>query len=244
VREKMSTSFRSRAAGPAIEEPQDFIYRPVDGSKGLPSAEPDRLGTLSPGMLWSACLDPNGDEECPRKYTEDDIRAREKQSWEAGLREGENLARVEFAQAVAAERTKVNLAIANFQQEMDLYYQRAEGEVVRLSLAIARKILHREAQVDPLVLTAVARVALEKISSGSKVRLCVPAAEVSKWQEALAASENLRPQPEVVADATLSGAQLILQTEVGTADLSLEAQLKEIEQGFLDLLALRPSQKQ
>jgi flagellar assembly protein FliH len=240
----MSTSFRSGAAGPrgAIEEPQDFIYRPVDGSKNLTTADMDRLGTPSPGMRWSTNLEPDGNEQAPRKYTEDDVRAREMQSWEAGLREGENRARAEFTPAVAAERMKVSSAIESFQQERDHYYQRAEGEVVRLALAIARKILHREAQVDPLVLTAVARVALEKISSGSQVRLHVPPAEIDKWQQALAASENLRPQPEVVADTTLSGAQLILETEVGTADLSLEAQLKEIEQGFLDLLALRPGQ--
>jgi flagellar assembly protein FliH len=242
----MSTSFRSRMAGscPAVEEPQDFIYQPVGSAKDLASADSERLGTPSPGMLWGTDPDPNGDEECLGKYTEDDLRSREKQSWEAGLREGEIRARAEFTQAIAAERAKVNLAIDSFQQERDLYYQRVEGEVVRLSLAIARKILHREAQVDPLVLTAVARVALEKIASGSRVRLRVPAAEMGKWQETLAASENLRPQPEVVADATLSGAQLILETEVGTADLSLEAQLKEIEQGFLDLLAVRPDQKQ
>jgi flagellar assembly protein FliH len=242
----MSTSFRSRAAGPCpvIEEPQEFIYRPVGSAKDPASADTDRVGTPPPGMLWNTYVGPNGDEECSRKYTEDDLRSREKQSWEAGLREGESRARAEFAQAVAAERTRVNLAIDSFQQDRDLYYQQVEEEVVRLTLAIARKILHREAQVDPLVLTAVARVAVEKIASGSRVRLRVPAAERGKWQETLTASENLRPQPEVVADATLSSAQLILETEVGTADLSLEAQLKEIEQGFLDLLALRPGQKQ
>jgi flagellar assembly protein FliH len=227
-----------------MEEPQDFVYRPVDGSNDLARAGTGPQGTPNLGMLWITHSDPEGNDECPRKYTEDDIRAREKQSWEAGFREGENRARGELTQAAAEERTQVNLAIGSFQQERDSYYQRVEGEVVRLSLAIARKILQREAQVDPLVLAAVAHVALEKISSGSKVCLRVPAAEIGKWQETLATSENLRPQPEVVADATLSGAQLILETEVGTADLSLEAQLKEIEQGFLDLLALRPGQKQ
>jgi len=242
----MSTSFRSKAAGPraAIEAPQDFIYRPADGSKNLTNVDTGYGGAPFPGMLWSTPLEPDRNDECPRKYTEDDVRARQKESWEAGFQEGENRARAEFTQAILAERTKVNAAVESLQQERDLYYQRVEGEVVRLALAIARKILHREAQVDPLVLTGVARVALEKIASGSKIRLRVPPAEIDKWQETLAVSENLWPHTEVVADAMLSGAQLILESEVGTADLSLEAQLKEIEQGFLDLLALRPDQKQ
>ncbi len=243
----MSTSFRSRviATVPVIEEEaQDFVYRAVNSSKELVSCDTDRLGTCPPEVLWKICAAPEKDDACPRKYTEDDLRGREKQSWEAGFREGENRARADLTQAVAAERAKVKAAIEDFQRERELYYQRAEGEIVRLALAIARKILHREAQVDPLLLTGVARVALEKIATGSTVRLRVPPPELGKWQETLAASEKLHPQLEVVGDATLGAAQLILETEVGTADLSLEAQLKEIEQGFLDLLALRPERSQ
>jgi flagellar biosynthesis/type III secretory pathway protein FliH len=32
----------------------------------------------------------------------------------------------------------------------------------------------------------------------------------------------------------------MLETELGSTDLTLESQLKEIEQGFFDLLAQRP----
>jgi flagellar biosynthesis/type III secretory pathway protein FliH len=242
----MSTSSRAGTAAPTpvIEEPQEFIYQPVNGSRDSTGADTVGRGKLFAGMPWTTHLDTDRNDECAAKYTENDLSVREKQSWEAGFQEGENRACAECAQAVEAERAKVNLAIESFQQERESYYQRVEGEVVRLALAIAHKILHREAQVDPLVLAGVAHVALEKISSGSKVRLRVPPAQTGKWQETLAASENLRPSPELVADSTLSSTQLILETEVGTADLSLEAQLKEIEHGFLDLLALRPDPKQ
>lgn len=243
----MSTSFRSRVvrAAPVMEEEaQDFVYRPVNGSKNPASCDTNRLGACPPELLWKIVSDPDPEEESPRKYTEDDLRAREKQSWEAGFREGESRVRAEFERALAAQRSAVSAAIENFQHERESYYQRAEAEVVQLALAIARKILHREAQVDTLLLAGVARVALEKIATGSSVRLRVPPAELAHWREALAASNNLQPQPEVVADATLGGSQLLLETEVGTADLSLEAQLKEIEQGFLDLLALRPERSQ
>jgi flagellar assembly protein FliH len=35
----------------------------------------------------------------------------------------------------------------------------------------------------------------------------------------------------------------LLETELGVADLGLDAQLKEVEQGFFDLLAQRPEAK-
>ena len=44
---------------------------------------------------------------------------------------------------------------------------------MQLALAIARKILHREAQVDPLLLAGMVRVALEKIESHTKVSVRV-----------------------------------------------------------------------
>ena len=44
----------------------------------------------------------------------------------------------------------------------------------------------------------------------------------------------------VVEDAEMKPTDCVLETELGSADFSIEAQLKEVEQGFCDLLALRP----
>ena len=50
--------------------------------------------------------------------------------------------------------------------ERQNYYRRIEGEVVELALAIARKILHREVQIDPHALAGIVRVTLEKLDTG------------------------------------------------------------------------------
>ena len=44
-------------------------------------------------------------------------------------------------------------------------------------------------------------------------------------------------------DAQLSDQDCVLETELGTANFGLDAQLKEVEQGFFDLLALRPANR-
>ena len=46
-----------------------------------------------------------------------------------------------------------------------------------------------------------------------------------------------------MGDPTLGPGHCILETELGSTDLTLETQLKEIEQGFFDLLAQRPKEK-
>ena len=46
---------------------------------------------------------------------------------------------------------------------------------------------------------------------------------------------------EVAEDPQLSDQDCLLETELGTANFGLDTQLKEVEQGFFDLLALRPA---
>ena len=50
--------------------------------------------------------------------------------------------------------------------------------------------------------------------------------------------------PEIVDDAALAIERCELRTSMGVAQLGVEVQLKEIEQGFADLLAARPGQKE
>jgi len=49
--------------------------------------------------------------------------------------------------------------------------------------------------------------------------------------------------PELSGDAALEQNQCQLETELGVTDISLDTQLKEIEQGLFDLLAQRPASR-
>ena len=44
----------------------------------------------------------------------------------------------------------------------------------------------------------------------------------------------------VIEDANLEVSDCVLETELGSANFSLAAQLKEVEQGFFDVLAQTP----
>ena len=159
---------------------------------------------------------------------------------EAGKREGEALARVAFDSHLAEIRESVRSALAEFAGQRDAYFQQVEGEVVRLALSVARKILRREAQVDGLLLAGMVRVVLEKIESGTKVVVRVHPHQVSECRTYFAQHMAPPQVPEVLEDAALAIDHCILQTEMGTTDLGPEVELKEIEQGLFDLLERRP----
>jgi len=168
--------------------------------------------------------------------------AGESRERQLGREEGRGEARKTFDEQLANERSAIAAALAQFTRERGVYYARVETEVVHLALAIARKILHREAQVDPLLLAGIVRVALEKIEGVSGVRLHVHPQVATDWQRYLASRMEPGDLPEIVEDPALEPERCVLQTSTGTAQLGIELQLKEIEQGFMDLLAARPQE--
>ena len=141
---------------------------------------------------------------------------------------------------MARERASLAAALAHFSRDRANYFQKVESEVVQLALAIARKILHREAQVDPLLLAGIARVALEKIDGATTVVLRLHPQNASDWRGYLATQLDPAYLPEIVEDASQSPDSCTLETSMGQTSLGLDVQMKEIEQGLLDLLAARP----
>jgi flagellar assembly protein FliH len=152
-------------------------------------------------------------------------------------------ARLEWAQEledrVVRERRAVLTACEEFVRERARYFAGVEAEVVKLALAIAARVLHREAKLDPLLLTGVVRVALEKMAEDSATVLRVPIDAVEMWREVFLASPESSPQ--VMGDERLAGGECVLETNVGRVELGVSAQLEEIERGFFDLMQQRPA---
>jgi flagellar assembly protein FliH len=147
--------------------------------------------------------------------------------------------KMEYEARSTGEADKIRQALELFQVERKEYFSRVESDVVQLALAISAKILHREAQVDPMLVAALVRVAIDKLHDGSSVSVRVSPTEAQKWRAFLANPLN-GSTIEIVEDAHLGPIDCILETELGSANFSIEAQMKEVEQGFFDLLAQRP----
>ena len=155
-----------------------------------------------------------------------------------GIQEGRVLEREAFVTAQAAgERLRVAEtaeAIERFESERRRYFEAVEREVVNLALAVAARVLRREAQMDPLLLTGAVRVALGQLSGSTRVCLQVPPAELELWTETIAHLPNLAQKPMVRAKEGMEAGDCELETELGSVDLGLRAQMAEIERGFFD----------
>lgn len=173
------------------------------------------------------------------QITEAELAARLRQEREQTARETEQRMRREYEEKLAQANSAITAALKTFSDQRSEYFMRVEAEVVQLSLSIAAKILHREAQVDPMLVAALVRIAIEKLREGSHVTVHVSSARVTSWKTYFKGFANLT-DVDVVADEGANEFDCLVETELGTAHFGLDKQLKEIEQGFFDLLALRP----
>jgi len=165
---------------------------------------------------------------------------RDAQMRELGRQQGLAEAKSRFEEQLASERSAVAKALAEFSRERAEYYRKIERESVELAMAIARKVIHREAQVDPLLLMGIVRVALERIEGATGVVLQVHPEQLPEWRRYLSVRLDPADMPEMAEDPSLPREVCIVRTSMGTAELGVEVQLKEVEKGLMDLLAARP----
>ena len=150
--------------------------------------------------------------------------------------------RQEYEQKVLAARAPIVSAVTNFEARSDEYFAKLEMETVKLALAIAAKILHRESHLDPMLVASLVRLAMENMREGSNVTIRVGSGKAEAWRSYFSASRSTS-RVEVAEDPGLNSQDCVVETELGSADFGLDKQLKEIEQGFFDLLALRPGRQ-
>ena len=220
-----------------------------------PSRAPARVDQANPGGLFDPqpfpydnvpallrtfeqnCSTPGGNQN---DQTLADSSARESRARAQGHQEGLAEAHKSYEAQLAKERSSLAAALAQFTRDRAAYFQKIEGEVVQLALSIARKILHRESQLDPLLLAGIVRVALEKIEGATGVVLRVHPQNSANWRRYLATQFEPADLPEIVDDPSQAPDSCQLETAMGTAAFGLDIQLKEIEQGLMDVLAARP----
>ena len=221
----------------AGERIEPFAYPHDPGA----SSASEWKGWMEPGELAAANSAHPG-----KMHTAAELEARHaeeaRRSFEAGRERGiEEERRAQSAaqaaeRAAAEERMKRQMAAlaGSFARERERYLEAVEQEVVKLALAVAARILRREAQMDPLLLTGAVRVALGQLSAATEVRLRVPEGELDLWTEAIALLPNLTVKPEVACGEGMRLGECLVETKLGTVDLGIRAQLAEIERGFFD----------
>jgi flagellar assembly protein FliH len=114
----------------------------------------------------------------------------------------------------------------------------AEESMVKLALAIARRVLHREMATDPGAILGLVRSGFDRVSAREIHKLRLSPGDAQIVLDNLA--DLAIPQAvEICRDAGLAVGSAVFETTRGELDLSVHTQLEEIERGFADLVVQR-----
>src|ERR1700722_9560263 len=168
------------------------------------------------------------------------IRRRHAEAFEQGRQNAQQQLRSELDESLGKLRDEMREVLRAFAGERHDYYRRGGTEIVQLALGIAPKKLHREVQIDPQALAGIVRITLEKLDNGTKVSLGANPKEAAEWRHYFACQPTDVPPPEIFEDPAIPAGQCRIEPSLGSTEIGLQLQLKEMETGLLALLAERP----
>lgn len=188
--------------------------------------------------VFAAAAEPGPGEAEPHCATRETDAAELRQAYESGFREGEAAARRGAEDDVRRIVEKLAATVADVAGTRGEIVRRAEADMVRLSIEIARRILHRELSVDASALEALIHAALEKLTSQEVYRVRVHPDQEPLVRACLQRTGR-HAGVEIVSDPSQSRGGAVFEAARGSLDALVETQLREIERGLADRLGDR-----
>ena len=154
----------------------------------------------------------------------------------AAYREGEQTGQNQAAARIQPVLDKLARSIHEVAELKPRLRRDAEADLLKLSLAISRKILNRELSIDPDSIAGLIKVSIEKIRAQEIVRVRVHPQHQQVVQQILA-KMPVSTRVEILPDTKLELGGVVIETSRGDFNASVDLQLKEIERGLTDRLA-------
>lgn len=213
--------------------PLDFAGDPSSSARGV---HPYRLRQVgSRGAVSGSKPEATAEQlrpPAPPPPPAADLEAIKKAAYGQGYSDGERAGADRAAKQLQSVMQSFRKTTAELAAYKPALRAEAERELVELALVIARRVIHREVQVDRSSVVGIVRACVERINGAEIHRLRVNPADAGM------VGEYFR-QPggsdiEIVPDLSVAPGGAILHTSQGQLDARLESQLREIEYGLTD----------
>jgi flagellar assembly protein FliH len=109
----------------------------------------------------------------------------------------------------------------------------AEHDLVRLALAVARRVVHREIQLDPQLVAALAHVALDRLDAGRGPALLKMHPEDIERLKTSTTTEWAQSAIRLMPDSSVARGGCVVETSHGRVDATVDRQFAEIAHALL-----------
>ena len=149
-----------------------------------------------------------------------------------GRSEGEAQARHSAQTQIERKLQELAAAVHETSEIRSRLRTQAEADLVRLALAIARKVVARELNADPEAITGLVKAALERMKVQEILRVRIHPEHSRYVTDCLA--RYGAAQAQIIADPATESGTVVFETSRGSFNASAETQLREIERGLTD----------
>ena len=164
---------------------------------------------------------------------EQEMVKRVREAHQAGYGEGHAAGKAQGEDEVRAAVQRLTESIAGVDEYRSRLYRQTEVDAVRLSVAIARRVLRRELTVDPSAIEGLVSAALQRLQSQETCRVKMHPDYISSLSAAIERM-GMSAKVEVVADPAQEPGAAVFEMPRGNLDASIDSQLREIERGLVD----------
>jgi flagellar assembly protein FliH len=148
------------------------------------------------------------------------------EAYERGCAEG----RAAADAAMTDERARLEATIADIAHLRRHVMDAADHDVMQLAVSMARRVLHREVQLDPDVLLAMARVAIGRLGDRVTARVHLSPVDLNS----MVSTADLPDTITLIGDPDVLRGGCRIVSDVGQIDLGIDAQMTELSRSLID----------
>jgi flagellar assembly protein FliH len=217
----------------------EFSFRNI-GQAGISASSVPSAGSFVPmGIFQGYDLQDSSGEEAPDagpppiEITEDDLNQRISDAFNAGLKEGKELAERGLINVFRALRASSE----TIHDLRDKIFRESEDEILNLIVLVARKVIIQEITQDRSILAGVVQNALAGLSAREEITVRINPDDyllVTSGRDELLHKELLNDRLLLKPDPSVTAGFCLVDTAMGTIDASLDGQMDQIYRSLLE----------
>ena len=159
-----------------------------------------------------------------------------KNAWQHGNETGIEDTKTEMMEQVNQLTTQLQKTISEIAIQTETIIEQHEQEILRLILAIARKVIEIEVAMNPDIILTTLRRSLEYLSEKEEIKIVVNPHDWSIVREnlqKLALTVELPQNIEVIANEAIESGGCRIDFKAGSIDADIETQFAEIKRKLM-----------
>lgn len=213
------------AIRPAAAVVATDVWQPLDPTPPPSPAVPDVVERDATTALEPEPFVPTPDQQAQ-------LAALEREAFTKGYAQGERAGLEAGGKRAEAMLRRLAQTLEELSGLRDNMVRQTERELVQLSVAIARKVLHREVSVDPELTAALAHIALERLGGATPATVRLHPDDYATVTAGQVAPLGGR-QVEILPDPSVARGGCLVESEFGFINASVDAQVDEIARAVL-----------